>query len=79
MSTNAPALILTLYSRSLFERIIEFGIEPIFLDTQFRIANNKGSIGFLSNKRRVNVALTRAKFQLFVFGDQQTLSSNRLW
>jgi len=37
------------------------------------------SIGFLSNKRRLNVAITRAKYLLLVVGNSETLGCSRLW
>ncbi len=36
-------------------------------------SNDKGEIGFLSEKRRLNVAITRAKRHLCVVGDSETL------
>ncbi|KAI9345722.1 P-loop containing nucleoside triphosphate hydrolase protein [Pilaira anomala] len=36
-------------------------------------SNKEGSVGFLSEKRRLNVAMTRAKRQLVVIGDTRTL------
>lgn len=37
-------------------------------------ANEAGQIGFLSDLRRMNVAMTRARMKLMIFGDASTLS-----
>ncbi|KAL6888413.1 hypothetical protein ACP4OV_009439 [Aristida adscensionis] len=43
-------------------------------------SNGKGSIGFLSDRRRTNVALTRARHCLWVLGDAATLRrSGSIW
>jgi len=39
-------------------------------------SNPQGEIGFLSNTRRMNVALTRAKRKLIVLGDSATIGSH---
>ena len=36
-------------------------------------------IGFLADKRRINVALTRARFSLLVLGHHRTLANDELW
>ncbi len=42
-------------------------------------ANSKEEIGFLSDIRRLNVAITRAKRKLIIVGDTKTLSSNETY
>ena len=37
-------------------------------------SNLEGSVGFLNELRRINVAMTRAKRQLVIIGDSETLS-----
>ena len=36
-------------------------------------SNDSGQIGFLSDLRRMNVAMTRARMKLIIFGDKHTL------
>lgn len=43
------------------------------------IRERNNLIGFLDDTRRMNVALTRAKFVLIVIGNGDTLSSNEIW
>ena len=42
-------------------------------------SNGEGQIGFLSDLRRMNVALTRARRHLFVVGDSATLSGHSFY
>lgn len=42
-------------------------------------SNIQGNIGFLSDERRLNVAMTRAKKKLVIIGDSATLSSHVLF
>ncbi|RPA72549.1 DNA helicase [Ascobolus immersus RN42] len=42
-------------------------------------SNDKGEIGFLGEKRRLNVAVTRARRCLVVIGDGETLSREKGW
>ncbi|RDC58618.1 DUF2075 domain-containing protein [Pedobacter chinensis] len=42
-------------------------------------SNQEGSIGFLSDTRRMNVAMTRARKKLVVVGDSATLSKSKFY
>lgn len=42
-------------------------------------SNDTGTIGFLSDRRRMNVAITRAKFGLYIIGNINTLRHNSIW
>jgi regulator of nonsense transcripts 1 len=42
-------------------------------------SNEASGIGFLNDPRRLNVALTRAKYGLIIFGNARVLSKHDLW
>jgi superfamily I DNA and/or RNA helicase len=42
-------------------------------------SNEEGIIGFLNDTRRMNVALTRAKENLYVIGDSATLGKHNFY
>ncbi|KXN84461.1 putative RNA-dependent RNA polymerase 1 [Leucoagaricus sp. SymC.cos] len=42
-------------------------------------SNAEGDIGFLSDRRRLNVMWTRARLALIIMGDKRTLTSDTLW
>lgn len=42
-------------------------------------SNDKGEIGFLSDLRRMNVAMTRAKSKLIIVGNRDTLAHNKFF
>jgi superfamily I DNA and/or RNA helicase len=42
-------------------------------------SNDDGEIGFLKDYRRMNVAITRAKEQLFVIGDSATIGADAFY
>ncbi|KAK7255007.1 hypothetical protein RIF29_28406 [Crotalaria pallida] len=55
------------------------GEEDVIIISTVR-CNGKGSIGFLSDRRRVNVALTRARHCLWILGNGTTLlNSDSVW
>lgn len=50
----------------------------IFSAVRSGVSHN-GSIGFVADERRLNVAITRARKALVIFGNQQTLSIDPVW
>ncbi|KAE8038055.1 hypothetical protein FH972_010601 [Carpinus fangiana] len=55
------------------------GEEDIIIISTVR-SNNYGSIGFISNPQRTNVALTRARHCLWILGNERTLcNSESVW
>jgi len=55
------------------------GREKEVIILSFVRANDNEEIGFLRDKRRLNVAITRAKRKLIIVGDAKTLSSSRTY
>lgn len=55
------------------------GREKDFIILSCVRANDLQIIGFLSDPRRLNVALTRAKFGLIILGNPRALCRNALW
>lgn len=56
------------------------GREKDFMIMSCVRSNTKGVIGFLRDERRLNVALTRAKYALIMIGDVQCLKNgDKLW
>jgi senataxin len=45
----------------------------------FSCVRANGSLGFISDYRRMNVAITRARHCLFVFGNSKTLNKDKNW
>ncbi|KAL2317323.1 hypothetical protein Fmac_031199 [Flemingia macrophylla] len=54
------------------------GEEDIIIFSAVR-SNGCGKVGFLSNRQRVNVALTRARYCLWILGNASTLINSSLW
>ncbi|XP_056122108.1 probable helicase senataxin [Rhinichthys klamathensis goyatoka] len=44
-----------------------------------RASSEMGSIGFVGNRQRMNVTITRARFSLFILGHLRTLREQRDW
>nr|XP_015222444.1 PREDICTED: probable helicase senataxin isoform X2 [Lepisosteus oculatus] len=44
-----------------------------------RACSTQGSIGFMGNRQRLNVTITRAKFSLFILGHLRTLTEHKDW
>jgi superfamily I DNA and/or RNA helicase len=45
----------------------------------FYASSSQGSLGFLTNYKRTNVALSRAKSLLLVVGNMKLLSTDQTW
>jgi superfamily I DNA and/or RNA helicase len=52
------------------------GQERDIIAISFVRSNDKGEVGFLSDIRRTNVAMTRARKRLIMIGDSATLGSH---
>jgi ATP-dependent RNA/DNA helicase IGHMBP2 len=55
------------------------GQERDVIAISFVRSNNEGEVGFLSDIRRTNVAMTRAKTKLIMVGDSATLGSHEFY
>ncbi len=44
-----------------------------------QVGQTNNSVGFLEDYRRVNVAITRAKYSLWIVGNEEVLKSSELW
>jgi ATP-dependent RNA/DNA helicase IGHMBP2 len=76
---NAPEL--QVYSERISVNTIDSfqGQERDIVYISLTRSNAEGTIGFLSDIRRMNVAMTRAKKKLVIIGDSATLSRSRFY
>lgn len=76
---NAPEL--QVYAASITVNTIDSfqGQERDIVYISLTRSNNEGTIGFLSDTRRMNVAMTRARKKLVVIGDSATLSRSAFY
>ena len=58
--------------------VIKAGKKEVIIFSCVR-SNSDGTVGFLRDERRSNVALTRAKRGLIVIGDPDTLRNDETW
>lgn len=74
---EASSLLEPLYRYITINTVDAFqGQERDVIIISFVRSNDKGEVGFLSDIRRTNVAMTRAKKMLIMIGDSATLSSH---
>ena len=55
------------------------GMERDIIIVSLVRCNDSGKIGFVNDSRRVNVLLTRAKYGLFIVGNENCLKNNGIW
>ena len=55
------------------------GREKDFIILSWVRSNENQGIGFLSDPRRLNVAITRARYGLVIWGNAKSLSNDSLW
>ena len=48
-------------------------------ESKTKFSNNKSEIGFLSDYRRMNVAMTRARKKLIMVGDSATVGTDEFY
>lgn len=74
---EASAILEPLYRLITINTVDAFqGQERDIIVISFVRSNDKGEVGFLSDIRRTNVAMTRARKKLIMIGDSATLSSH---
>ena len=53
--------------------------KEVIIFSVVRADPNKASVGFVKDRRRMNVGITRARRNLFVLGQAEVLSCNEMW